>query len=199
MRYQGLLVIALVLALAPLHRAAAQATDGQIAADLGDHGARESIDSAYATDPTHKRTLTEDRAAWINGNEVPAWRGRFDTVYGRDYFAPATQDNKCKASIQNCSMIPGQSYPYEQYIVDPTNPASGRPVMKVSYPANSWSTSSPSPGGTLFYSYPYKWDPTSAQDPFSIYGATMEYEVYFPAGFDFVKGTLAYYFFNIYI
>jgi hypothetical protein len=160
---------------------------GHVVVDLDNNGAVESVDSVFATDPSHKRTLAQDRSAFVNGNEVPAWRGRFDTIFGRDYFAPATANNKCKSSTQNCSMIPGQSFPYEQYLVDPTE-NTGRPVLKVSYPAGAWSTSAPLPGGTLFYSYPYKWEPTSAQDPFSIYGATLEYEVYFPTGFDFVKG-----------
>jgi hypothetical protein len=163
-------------------------SDGQVAADLADGGAAESVNSAFAADPTHQRTLAEDRSAFVYGNEVPAWRGRLDTTFGRDYFAPAQANNKCKNTVQNCSMIPGQSFPYEQYLVDPTDPNSGRPIMKVSYPAGAWSTSAPQPGGTLFYSYPYKWDPISAQDPLSIFGATLEYEVYFPTGFDWVKG-----------
>lgn len=163
------------------------ANNGQIAADLQDFGTQESVDSVFAGDPSHKRTLAEDRSAFVNGQEIPAWRGRFDIIFGRDYFAPAIANNKCRTTTQNCSMIPGQSFPYEQYITDPTAPTN-RPVMKVSYPAGAWSTSSPQPGGTLFYAYPYKWDPVSAQDPISIYGATLEYEVYFPADFDFVKG-----------
>jgi len=170
--------------------ALATLNDGQVAAaDLQVLGSHLSSDHLYTTDPTHKRTLAQDRSAFVGGNEVPAWRGRFDTIFGRDYFAPAQATNKCRDTRQNCSMIPGQSYPYEQYIIDPTAPT-GRLVMKVSYPAGAWSTSARLPGGTLFYAYPYKWEPGSAQDPFSMYGATLEYEVYFPAGFDWVKGNL---------
>lgn len=136
---------------------------------------------------SHQRSLLLDRAAIVNGKNVPAWRGRFDTVFGRTYFAPATVTNKCD-SDQNCTgLISGRQFPYEEYLLDPTTPT-GRPVMKVSYPAGAWSTSAAVPGGTLFYAYPYKWDPSSAADPFSATGATMEYEVFLPTDFPFVKG-----------
>ena len=52
----------------------------------------------------------------------------------------------------------------------------------------SWSPGSPKPGGTLFFAYPYKANPTSTDNPLSIQSATLEYEVYFPNDFDFVKG-----------
>ena len=123
-------------------------------------------------------------------SEVPAWRGRLDTVYGRSYLAPAIFQNSCRSSSQDCSMIPNQTYPYEQYELDPTG--SGRPVMRISYPAGSWSPGSPRPGGTLFYAYPYKTSPSSAADPFSRHSAYLEYEVYFPEDFDFVKGKLCF-------
>ena len=139
----------------------------------------------------HQRGLSMDRAAFVNGLSVPAWRGRFDTIFGRSYFAPATVTNKCDPRDQLCSgLIAGQSFPYEQYILDPTTPTA-RPVMKVSYPTGAWSTSAAVPGGTLFYAYPYKWDATSAANPFSATGATLEYEVFLPSDFPYVKGEKA--------
>ena len=47
---------------------------------------------------------------------------------------------------------------------------------------------SPYPGGTLFYAYPYKLSPTEEGGPISSVGAVLEYEVFFPEDFDFVKG-----------
>lgn len=159
-------------------------------ADLpqGAHPGIDPMDITSTSTSNRNLQATQDaRSAIFNGAEVPAWRGRFDTVYGRSYFVPSQLSNNCKAATQNCSMIPGTKYPYEQYILDPTAPTN-RPVLKVTYPAGSWSPQSPNPGGTLFYAFPYKWDPNAAQDPLSTVGVTMEYEVYFPAGFDFVKG-----------
>lgn len=119
-------------------------------------------------------------------SEVPAWRGRLDTVHGRSYFSPSIYLNACNRSKQNCSALPGESYPYEKYEIDPTG--SGRPVMRVSFPAGHWSPGSQKPGGTLFYAYPYKTSPTSTANPFSRQTAYFEYEVYFPPDFEFVKG-----------
>lgn len=154
-------------------------------------GAHPSMDTgSLDTADAHQRSLSAERAAFVNGQNVPAWRGRMDTVFGRSYFAPASVTTKCNAATQNCSgLIPGQSFPYEEYLLDPTTPT-GRPVMKVTYPAGAWSTSASVPGGTLFYSYPYKWEPASAADPFSGNGATMEYEVFFPSDFPFNRGEL---------
>lgn len=140
---------------------------------------------------THGRSLVEDsssRAMNINFTPIPAWRGRFDLQYGLSYFAPALVINNCNRNTQSCSNIPGLSYPYYQFLVDPTAPETGKPVMQVWYPAGSWSPTAPTPGGALFYAYPYKNNPSEAADPLSMYGATMEYEVFFPTGFDFVKG-----------
>ena len=175
---------ALLLAVVPVQCSGLES--GHQDLPLGAHPSlnADSLDIADA----NKRTLSADRAAFVNGVNVPAWRGRLDTVFGRSYFAPASVTTKCDTLTQNCSgLIPGQSFPYEQYLLDPTTP-SGRPVMKVTYPAGTWSTSAPMPGGTLFYSFPYKWSSTSPADPFSIVGATMEYEVFFPADFPFNKG-----------
>lgn len=52
----------------------------------------------------------------------------------------------------------------------------------------SWSANSDLPGGTLFYAYPFKADPRSTANPFSADSASLEYDVYFPPDFDFVKG-----------
>ena len=129
-----------------------------------------------------------DRAMTEAGMFVPSWIGRFDTRYGMSYFTPSYVKNSCAPARQQCSMIPGQSYPYEEYPTDPTSFDSGQPVMQVSYPAGSWSPGSEKPGGVLFYTYPTKTDPAEKTYPLSQDGATLEYEVYFPAEFEWVKG-----------
>lgn len=118
---------------------------------------------------------------------VPSWLGRLDTRYGMSYFTPSYVKNSCAPSRQQCSLIPGQSYPYEQYPTDPTS-GSGQPVMEVSFPAGSWSPGSAKPGGVLFYTYPTKTSPSEKSYPLSQDGATLEYEVYFPLEFEWVKG-----------
>jgi hypothetical protein len=131
----------------------------------------------------------------VGGAEAPSWRGRLDTLLGLSYFAPAVYFNDpCTAGISLCTSpdLPGLSYPYMQYLLDPTVPAAQAvPVQKVWYPAGSWSPGSAVPGGTLFYAYPYKNDAlvdAPGVNPFSRAGAGLEYEVYFPADFDFKKG-----------
>lgn len=124
----------------------------------------------------------------------PAWFGRFDPVYKRSYFAPAIAQNTCAGKPgHQCRAIPGLnlSYPYEEYILDPTVKSNPQPVMKVHFPAGSISAGSAKPGGTLFFAYPFKWHPTKdQQNAFSHTNAYLEYEVYFPPDFDFVKGRL---------
>lgn len=129
----------------------------------------------------------DDRAMFDQGSAVPAWKGRFDLFHGLAYFTPSMVKNSCAQKRQMCSSIPGQSYPYEAYLEDPTAPT-GQPVMKVSYPAGSWSPGSQIPGGVLFYTYPTKLDPFEKIDPLSSDGATLEYDVFIPENFEFVKG-----------
>jgi hypothetical protein len=133
------------------------------------------------------KAKSSDRAMTEGGTFVPSWIGRFDTRYGLSYFTPSYVKNSCAPNRQQCSLIPGQSYPYEQYPTDPTS-TSGQPVMQVSYPAGSWSPGSEKPGGVLFYTYPTKTNPSEKTFPFSQDGATLEYEVYFPLEFEWVKG-----------
>lgn len=52
----------------------------------------------------------------------------------------------------------------------------------------TWSPGSAKPGGTLFFLYPYKTHPQDTINPISFEGVSVEYEVYFPKNFDFVKG-----------
>jgi hypothetical protein len=130
----------------------------------------------------------DGRAMVEAGAFVPSWIGRLDTQVGMSYFTPSYVKNSCSAKRQQCSLIPGQSYPYEQYPTNPTDSSSQQPVMKVSYPAGSWSPGSEKPGGVLFYTYPTKTDPFEKTYPLSTEGATLEYEVYFPSDFEWVKG-----------
>lgn len=135
---------------------------------------------------------TSDTQILTPGNgRPPAWRSRYDPVYKRSYIAPAIAENHCKGK---CSGMPGMTYPYEEYILDPTanSTALAEPVIRVWYPKGSWAPASPFPGGTLFFMYPYKSDPTKdLANPLSTVSAALEYEVYFPIDFDFNKGQWA--------
>lgn len=117
--------------------------------------------------------------------EMPAWRGRFNPKFGKSYLAPAMTANICQNGKQCRSNI--GSYPYDEYLKDPTG-KSEEPVLKIGYPKGSWSPGSPKPGGILFFAYPYKEDTFTKDNPFSAQSATLEYDVYFPSDFDFVKG-----------
>jgi hypothetical protein len=66
-------------------------------------------------------------------------------------------------------------------IRDPTG-SSSAPVIKTVYPAGCWSPSANCNGGALFYAWP-QGKTTSIGE-----AARLEYEVYFPAGFPWVKG-----------
>jgi len=73
--------------------------------------------------------------------------------------------------------------------MDPTNSTDPGPVLKVWYPAGAWAAASTHPSGTLFYAFPFKYNPHMDKgDPFSQHTATLEYEVYFPSDFQFVQG-----------
>jgi hypothetical protein len=137
------------------------------------------------------RQLLQEAGIAGSQERPPAWYGRFDPIYKRTYMAPAISVNTCKAEGRNCAAIEGMSYPYEEYIMDPTSstvPAS--PVLKVHYPQGAWSAGSDFPGGTLFYAYPFKYHPTLDKgNQLSTAGATLEYEVYFAEDFPFNKGT----------
>jgi hypothetical protein len=144
--------------------------------------------------PAAKRDRRE-RSLAPDGTEAPAWRGRLDTYFGLRYFAPALYYNAaCNSSLALCTAVdvPGQRYPYMSFLRDPTDfSAAARPVLKTWYPQGSWSPESAVPGGTLFYAFPYKSDALldgPGIEPLSRAGAGLEYEVYFPPDFDFVKG-----------
>jgi hypothetical protein len=134
--------------------------------------------------------LSDNPATWPAGRP-PAWHGRYDPIYMRSYFAPAMVANKCvgKAGRQ-CWAIPGLAYPYEEYILDPTDSTNPQPVMKVHLPAGAWRAGASRPGGTLLYAYPFKYHPSNdLSNPISRRKAFLEYEVYFPRDFLWVKGT----------
>lgn len=150
-----------------------------------------SVAQENIIDSTTGRSLSaegKERVMIEDGQNVPSWVGRLDTIYGMSYFTPSYVKNSCAQRRQQCSLIPGQSYPYEEYPVDPTDPGRGQPVMKISYPAGSWSPGSEKPGGVLFYTYPTKTNPSEKTYPLSSSGATLEYDVYFPSDFEWVKG-----------
>ena len=143
-------------------------------------------------EPAAKRDR-RGRSLVPDGTEAPAWRGRLDTYFGLRYFAPALYYNAaCNDTAARCTAIdlPGQRYPYQAFLRDPTDPsAAAWPVLKASYPAGSWSPESAVPGGTLFYAFPYKSDALldgPGIEPLSRAGAALEFEVYFQPDFDFV-------------
>lgn len=137
-----------------------------------------------------RRNLQQEAIAAGNGRP-PAWRSRFDPIYRRSYIAPAVAENSCDSKQKCTGAIVGMSYPYEEYIMDPTVTAGTQPqpVVRVWYPKGSWSPNSAFPGGALFYNYPFKTHPTKdTGNPISATSAALEYQVYFPSDFDFNKG-----------
>lgn len=142
-----------------------------------------------ATGLTNRQLLQEAGIAGAQ-ERPPAWYGRFDPIYKRTYMAPAVAINTCKSDNRKCAAIEGMSYPYEEYLMDPTSSTvPALPVLKVHYPKGAWSAGSVFPGGTLFYAYPFKYHPTlDKNNVLSQVGATLEYEVYFPEDFPFNKG-----------
>lgn len=118
--------------------------------------------------------------------ELPAWRGRFNPRFGKSFLAPAMTANICQ-KWKECKTSVG-TYPYDEYVKDPTR-TGNEPVLKVGFPKGSWSPGSSKPGGILFFAYPYKRDTYTKDNPFSAESATLEYDVFFPKDFDFVKGT----------
>ena len=120
-------------------------------------------------------------------DELPAWRGRFNPKFGKSFLAPVVTANICKKG-KKCKTNIG-TYPYDSYTKDPTGDTD-EPVMKIGYPKGSWSPGSTNPGGILFFVYPYKKDMYTKDNPLSVDSATLEFDVYFPPDFDFVKGTV---------
>jgi hypothetical protein len=134
-----------------------------------------------------KQNITE-RVMFDEGRYVPMWRGRLDLKYLFSYFTPSIVENSCSTKRQQCSLIPGQFYPYQQVIMDSFGDNPDQPVLEVSYPAGSWSPGSEKPGGLLNYAFPTKLEPFDKSNPLSTEGATLEYEVKFPYDFEWVKG-----------
>lgn len=118
--------------------------------------------------------------------ESPAWRARLNPRFGKSYFAPALTANTCKGGEKKCKSNLG-TYPYDSYMKDPTGD-SNEPVMKIGFPKGAWSPGGAKSGGVLFFAYPYKKDTVTKDNPFSAQGATLEYDVFVPSDFPFVKG-----------
>lgn len=136
-----------------------------------------------------QRRLLEEEAVAAGNGRPPAWKARFDPRYEDSYLAPARIKNSCNEKAKNCTGIRGKRYPYDEYILDPTTDGDKQPVIRIWYPKGSWSPGSKRPGGTLMFVYPYKSHPTKDKNnPLSAVSAAMEFEVYFPPDFDFVKG-----------
>ncbi|GAB4823472.1 hypothetical protein N2152v2_010518 [Parachlorella kessleri] len=97
--------------------------------------------------------------------------GGMDTKSGLEYFAPY--------------IVYSESPPADlrQVILDPTNASNAEPVLIVMYPQGSWAPSGHPPGGALFYAYPF-----GDGVPISYTEATLEYDVYLPPDFEFIKG-----------
>jgi len=134
------------------------------------------------------RQLLQDPVLPSGNGRPPAWKARFDPRYEDAYLAPARIKNKCSTSKKNCTAIRGKMYPYDEYILDPTTDGDKQPVIRIWYPKGSWSPGSVRPGGTLMFVYPYKSSPNDKNNPLSAKSAALEYEVYIPSDFDFVKG-----------
>jgi hypothetical protein len=175
-----------LVALAALALARAQgSTMGAGSAAVGAHG--EHVVDILEHEIARGRQLMD----YSDGGRAPAWHGRFDPNYKLSYFSPALTSNSCDPASQNCAAIPGMpnlTYPYSYIVADPNNATSTQPVMQIFYPPGAWASSQEVPSGTLIYSYPFKSNPNDLGGSISAAGASLEYQVYFPTGFDFVKG-----------
>ena len=165
--------------------------DAAGASGMGDLGSQEDVL------PVFNGTTTEDLVHYVKRRnlmmatggrvaEMPAWRARLNPRFGKSYFAPALTANVCKGGPRKCKSNLG-TYPYDSYEKDPTGDTN-EPVMRIGYPKGAWSPGGSKSGGVLFFAYPYKSDTITKDNPFSTQGATLEYDVYIPPDFDFVKG-----------
>jgi hypothetical protein len=167
---QALLISCLALAL--LSGAAAQGVASSLGASsaaVGAHG--EAAAAQVAAELQERRQLLD-----IGDGRPPAWKGRWDPTYSLSYFAPAMAQNKCPDTA-NCSAIKGQSYPYSRIVIDPTDPDSYVPVMKVGYPAGAWAANSERPSGVLTYAYPFKSEAKDVTGSISAISASLQYDV----------------------
>ncbi len=71
------------------------------------------------------------------------------------------------ARRQSCSLIAGETYPYSKVVTDPSSDNPNQPVLRVKYPAGSWSPGSAKPGGVLDYAFPTKTEPFEKSFPVS--------------------------------
>jgi len=116
--------------------------------EQGDHESAVAVDIVQELQQNQRRQLQQDLDR--ESNRPPAWYGRFDPTYKLSYFAQSMSENKCDPP-QDCSRLPGRSYPYHSIVVNPLDPMGDQPVMKIEYPKGSWSPSSDIPGGTLMW------------------------------------------------
>eukprot|EP00889_Picochlorum_renovo_P003235 jgi/Picre1/30265/NNA_005631.t1 len=160
-----------------------------VTAALGNSMILDSHGDSQMLEYEHRhRQLLQDPVLPSGNGRPPAWKARFDPRYEDAYLAPARIKNKCNTSKKNCTAIRGKMYPYDEYILDPTTDGDKQPVIRIWYPKGSWSPGSERPGGTLMFVYPYKSSPNDQNNPVSAISAALEYEVYIPSDFDFVKG-----------
>ncbi|WPT11952.1 hypothetical protein PSENEW3n2_00005451 [Picochlorum sp. SENEW3] len=160
-----------------------------VTAALGNSMILDSHGDSQMLEYEHRhRQLLQDPVLPSGNGRPPAWKARFDPRYEDAYLAPARIKNKCNTSKKNCTAIRGKMYPYDEYILDPTTDGDKQPVIRIWYPKGSWSPGSERPGGTLMFVYPYKSSPNDQNNPVSATSAALEYEVYIPSDFDFVKG-----------
>jgi len=80
---------------------------------------------------------------------------------------PNTPTPHSFASRQSCSLIAGETYPYSKVVTDPSSGNPNQPVLRVKYPAGSWSPGSAKPGGVLDYAFPTKTEPFEKSFPVS--------------------------------
>ena len=104
------------------------------AGDLGTASIPISLpEGGFAEDLTENTSSTTNTRRLLSSDaeDLVAWRGRMDPKNGRSYFAASIAVNKCDGG-QDCNSNLG-TYPYENYIIDPTGDSS-QPVLKISYP-----------------------------------------------------------------
>ncbi|TPX45832.1 hypothetical protein SeLEV6574_g03611 [Synchytrium endobioticum] len=97
-----------------------------------------------------------------------SWTMNLKGLASKDVHSAVVWGGNIKGSVTN----------FGGFTMDPLG--SGVSTLKINYPAGSWSPSAPTRGGTSFYA------PVGGGASFR--KAILQYSVYFPTAFDFVKG-----------
>lgn len=122
-------------------------------------------EAEVAAEPSGSGLETTGMMSAIYPATMPVWRGRWDSRNRMSYFAPYMVENRMPDNRGFRKLQTGQE------------------VLQVTFQAGAWSPNAAVQGGSLFHVFPFGWG-----TPIARLGATLEYEVYFPSDFEWVKG-----------